>query len=264
MQYIFLSHDVDWRHQGPSKEHILERKERFDTEIINSLDKLNPYRNFSEYMEIEESLGIKSTFFFRTIYENGNYLDYEDDICNLIKSGWEIGLHLDPASVGTFEKIKDEKTKLEKLTKTKILGNRVHYLKYQPNLPKMLQELDFTYDSSIRNSKDIIDSKEMGFSKLDEIYEFPITLMDAYLFTYMKISEENLISTFQKTLDYSRTLGENNVLTMVWHDNVLKMKGGRKYKDIMEFLVSQDDVRILGGAEIVDTIQKLSLNSNPN
>ena len=104
----------------------------------------------------------------------------------------------------------------------------------------------------------------MGFSKIDGIYEFPITLMDAYMFTYMKISEDNLISTFKKTLDYSRHLGDNNILTMVWHDNVLKMKGGRKYKDIMDFLVSQDDVQILNGADLINTIQKSRLDSNPN
>ena len=29
MQYIFLSHDVDWRRQGPPIEHVLARKDRF-------------------------------------------------------------------------------------------------------------------------------------------------------------------------------------------------------------------------------------------
>jgi len=256
MQYIFLSHDVDWRQEGPSKEHILDRKDRFSKEVIDSLNEKNPYYNFPEYMEIEESLGVKSTFFFRTIYENGNYLDYENEISSLIKGGWEIGLHLDPTSVNDYEKIKDEKIKLEKLTKNKIIGNRVHYLKYGQNLPQMLHDLDFTYDSSIRNSKDKIDQKEMGFSKINGIYEFPITLMDAYLFTYMNISEDNLVSLFEKTLDYSRNLGTNNILTMIWHDNVLKMKGGRKYKDILEFLVSQDDVKILRGVDLVNTIRK--------
>lgn len=256
MQYIFLSHDVDWRRQGPSKEHILNRKNRFSKEVIDSLNEKNPYYNFPEYMEIEESMGIKSTFFFRTSYENGDYLDYENEISSLIKGGWEIGLHLDPTSVNDFEKIKDEKIKLEKLTKKKIFGNRVHYLKYEQNLPKMLHDLDFTYDSSIRNSKDKIDQKEMGFSKINGIYEFPITLMDAYLFTYMQIAEDSLVSIFKKTLDYSRNLGRNNILTIIWHDNVLKMKGGRKYKDILEFLVSQDDVKILRGMDVVDIIQK--------
>ena len=29
MQYDFLGHDVDWRKDGPSKQHLVDRKERF-------------------------------------------------------------------------------------------------------------------------------------------------------------------------------------------------------------------------------------------
>jgi hypothetical protein len=255
MQYIFLSHDVDWRREGPSKKHLLDRKDRFSNKIINSLNEKNPYYNFPEYMEIEESMDIKSTFFFRTMYENGNYLDYENEISDLIKGGWEIGLHLDPTSVNDFTKIKHEKINLEKLTKHKIIGNRVHFLKYDEDLSTKLKELEFTYDSSVRYSKDKIDKNEMGFIKKNGIYQFPITWMDAYLFTYMKITEDKLVSIFENTLNFSRNLGEDNVLTLLWHDNVLKMKGGRKYKEILEFLVSQDDVVILPGKDIVNILK---------
>ena len=96
MQYIFLSHDVDWRRQGPPVEHILERKNRFDSAIFANTKPKNLYRNIPEYMELEEKFGIRSTFFFRTLYENGNVDDYEDDILTLQDGGWEIGLHTDP------------------------------------------------------------------------------------------------------------------------------------------------------------------------
>ena len=152
--YVFLSHDVDWRRQGPSKEHVMARKERFDSIVIKNLDKQNPYYNIPEIMEIEEKFGIKSTFFFRTMYENGNFEDYEDDIKSLIGGGWEVGLHCDPSSVDDIEKLRTEKEKLEKLTKTKLHGNRAHYLKFTKKLPKMLKDLGFSYDSSVRNSKD--------------------------------------------------------------------------------------------------------------
>ena len=80
MQYIFLSHDVDWRRQGPSIEHIQARKDRFDPEIFSKTKPEELYRNIPEYIELEEKFGIRSTFFFRTLYENGNVDDYEDDI----------------------------------------------------------------------------------------------------------------------------------------------------------------------------------------
>ena len=251
MQYIFLSHDVDWRLQGPPIEHILERKDRFEQELFENTKPENLYRNIPEYMEIEEKFDVRSTFFFRTFYENGNVLDYEDDIKQLQKLDWEIGLHMDPSSINDLDKIRLEKEKLESISGKQIIGNRVHYLNYNSELPEKLEKLGFSYDSSLRHSKNIIDEKEMGYSRINGIIEFPVTLMDAYLFTHMKIQEDGIIPEFQKTLDLGRSLSENNVISVIWHDNVLKMKGGRMYKQILEFLTSQDDVEIKRGIDLV-------------
>ena len=255
MQYIFLSHDVDWRRQGPSMEHVLARKDRFDSEIFDKTKPEDLYRNIPEYMELEEKFGIRSTFFFRTMYENGNVEDYENDIQTLQKGNWEIGLHTDPQSVDNIEKIKLEKNKLESLTQKPIIGNRVHFLNYNLELPKKLSELGFLYDSSLRQTKDKIDEKEMGFSKIDGVIEFPVTLMDAYLFTYMDIKEEGIISEFKNTLEIGRNFSKENVISVLWHDNVLKMKGGRMYEKILEFLTSQEDVKILPGNELIKILE---------
>ena len=275
MQYIFLSHDVDWRRQGPPLEHVLERKDRFDSEIFEKTKPEELYRNIPKYMELEEKFGIRSTFFFRTLYEDGNVDDYEDDIQTLQKGNWEIGLHTDPQSVNDIEKIKQEKVKLESLTRKPIIGNRVHFLNYNTELLNKLEELNFSYDSSLRHSKDRIDEKEMRYFRNNPIsnnrghyatdpskwiVEFPVTLMDAYLFTHMKIKEDKIISEFEKTLDISRNLWDGEglyggVITVIWHDNVLKMIGGRMYQQILEFLTSQDDVQIVPGKELVDILK---------
>ena len=144
-------------------------------------------------MEIEEKFNVKSTFFFRTQYENGDYMDYSKDIKDLVNGGWEIGLHTDPSSVEDIKKIREEKNKIEKLTNSKIFGNRVHYLSNDTQLQKKLFELNFIYDSSNRKTKDSILSEDMGYDIIDNIIEFPVTLMDAYLFTHMGISEEKII-----------------------------------------------------------------------
>ena len=255
MQYIFLSHDVDWRRQGPPLEHVLKRKDRFDPEIFSKTKPEDLYRNIPEYMELEEKFGIRSTFFFRTLYEDGNVDDYEDDILTLQNGGWEIGLHTDPQSINDIEKIKQEKEKLESLTKKAIIGNRVHFLNYNSGLPSMLKELGFLYDSSLRYSKDKIDEKEMGYSKNDGLIEFPVTLMDAYLFTHMEIKEDGIIPEFEKTLEIGRDFSNQNVISVIWHDNVLKMKGGRVYGKILEFLTSQEDVKILPGKDLVKILK---------
>ena len=251
MQYIFLSHDVDWRKQGPSIEHIQARKDRFDTEVFDKIRPEELYRNIPEYMEIEEKFGVRSTFFFRTLYENGNVDDYKDDIQTLQNGNWEIGLHTDPKSIENIEKIKLEKEKLESLTKMPIIGNRVHFLNYNSELPLKLKELGFLYDSSLRHSKDKIDENEMGYSQINGLIEFPVTLMDAYLFTHMNINEDGIIPEFNKTLEIGRRYSEKNVISVIWHDNVLKMKGGRMYQKILEFLTSQDDVKIVCGRDLI-------------
>ncbi len=256
-QYIFLSHDVDWSFDGPTKEHILKRKDRFDAKLFSNTPFKKLYHNFSEYMEIEEKFNVRSTFFFRTQYENGDYRDYQKDIKELVNGGWEIGLHTDPSSVKDIKKIKKEKENLEKLSNSKIFGNRVHYLSNDPQLQKKLSELDFIYDSSNRNTKDTITSEDMGYREIDKIIEFPVTIMDAYLFSYMDISEEKIISIIKKTLNSSRQLDlDFNVMTILWHDNVLKMKGGRKYPKILEFLSTQDDVEMCKGVDLATIINR--------
>lgn len=255
MQYIFLSHDVDWRRQGPPVEHVLARKDRFDSKIFEKIKAEDLYRNIPEYINLEEKFDVRSTFFFRTFYENGNVNDYEDDIQTLLKGNWEIGLHTDPKSIDNIEKIKQEKEKLESLTKKTIIGNRVHFLNYNSELPIKLKKLGFLYDSSLRHSKDKINENEMGYSKINELIEFPVTMMDAYLFTHMGIKEEKIIPEFEKTLKVGRKLSEENVISVIWHDNVLKMKGGRMYEKILEFLTSQDDVKILPGKDLVKILK---------
>jgi peptidoglycan/xylan/chitin deacetylase (PgdA/CDA1 family) len=101
--YIFLSHDVDWRKQGPEKEHIFARKDRFESSVFERVDKENLYYNFVEIMDLEEKFGVRSTFFFRTYYENGNYLDYEEEITSLLNGKWEIGLHTDGNSIRNLD-----------------------------------------------------------------------------------------------------------------------------------------------------------------
>jgi len=242
---------VDWNFNGPPKDHILKIKNRFDEKLFQTTPINKLYHNFSEYMEIEEKYDTKSTFFFKTQYENGDYRDYYDDIKKLKKENWEIGLHIDPSSVDHIIKIKKEKENLEKVLGSKIYGNRVHYLSNDKKLLKKLYELDFIYDSSFKKTKDAITFEDMGYQQINKIIEFPVTLMDAYLFTYMKISEDKIINIVEKTLNSCRKLNlEFNVMTILWHDNVLKMKGGRMYSKILEFLSSQDDVKLFNGIDL--------------
>ena len=206
-------------------------------------------------MEIEERYGLRSTFFFRTMYENGIILDYENDIRSLINGGWEIGLHSDPSSIDAKDKLLKEKKELEELSNVVIVANRVHYLKFNKDLPTKLRELGFVYDSSMRTSKHLIGPEEFGYYRFDDLLEFPITVMDAYLFTYMNLTEDDILPTFRRAIQQGRRLNPDfNVITVIWHDNVLRMKGGRMYRQIIEYLTSQTDVKVFRGIDLANYI----------
>ena len=61
----------------------------------------------------------------------------------------------------------------------------------------------------------------------------------------------------EKTLNSCRQLDSDfNVMTILWHDNVLKMKGGRMYEKILEFLSNQEDVKMVSGIELANKVLK--------
>lgn len=259
--YIFLSHDVDWRKQGPPKEHIIARSYRFENLILNKVYSENLYYNFPEIMDLEERFDVRSTFFFRTHYENGNYLDYEEEIKSLINGNWEIGLHTDGHSIKDLDLIKKEKSDLEILTKKPIFGNRVHYLNFDDKLLSKLFQSGFTYDSTMKKYKDRISIDDMNYKRINGIIELPLTIMDTYLFTYLGVTEKNILNIFKETISYAMSTNSSEdikIITLLWHDNVLKMIGGRKYKDILEFLASENNIKIKRGIDIVKIIERFN------
>lgn len=88
----------------------MARRDRFDEITLRNIGVHNPYDNIQEYVTIER-LGLRSTFFFRTVYEDGEFTEYENDIRILLEGGWEIGLHCDPSSVASFNRLYTEKMK---------------------------------------------------------------------------------------------------------------------------------------------------------
>ena len=64
-----------------------------------------------------------------------------------------------------------------------------------------------------------------------------------------------LFQNSKKTLELGRDFSDQNVISVIWHDNILKMKGGRVYGEILEFLTSQEDVKILPGKELVKILK---------
>jgi peptidoglycan/xylan/chitin deacetylase (PgdA/CDA1 family) len=253
---LVLTHDVDWPFKGPGKTHVLARQDRFAPEIIEKVknEDFNPYFGVAKIREDEEKIGVRSTFFFRPIYDDGSEVDeYTQTIRDLNEHGWEVGLHANNTS--TQEDVKKEKSLIEKALGKPICGCRVHYLKLYENSYFNLASAGIKYDSSLSFDKQNVDPKNTGYLSRNGITIFPITFMDAYLFTYMGLTEETVVPFIVKTTETLYASGVQ-LITLLWHDNSVMMKGGRAYPQLIEQLAAKGYITFLTGSEAFNQVQE--------
>ena len=265
--FVLLSHDVEWGKGGAPLSHILARKERFDSLTLRNLERKNPYQNIPEVLEIEKKLGLRSTFFFRTYVKGSQHppppydvSEYKQDIRHMVSNGWEVALHSDMTSHDNLESLEREKTSLETVAATKILGNRVHYTigsRLDTPLFQNLSRLSFKYDSSVKYKREKISKEDFGYFTKEGITVFPITIMDALIFYYNVKTEIEILKTIKHAIGMCRRFSrKNRVVTIDWHDCSLKMKFGRKYPEVLEYLASQKYICIKRGIDLANMIEK--------
>jgi peptidoglycan/xylan/chitin deacetylase (PgdA/CDA1 family) len=262
--FILLSHDVDWGKHGAPKDHILARKDRFDAGTLANLDRKNPYQNIAELLEIEEKLDVRSTFFFRTQVGDStsppptyDVTEYAPEMRSMLAGGWEIGLHLDPASYREMSRIEQEKKALERVAGTPVLGNRVHWTLNDDRLYPTLRKLNFLYDSSLKHCRERIVEEDFGYSRSNGVIVFPITFMDALVFAYLAKTEADVLKVVKQTMRMGQNLHQANpIVTLLWHDCALKMRFGRKYRQVLEFLISLKNVSVKRGIDLAKMIAK--------
>ena len=256
MRALIVTHDVDWPRHGPGVAHVLARKNRFDEDIIGKVvnEGFNPYYGVPTITEIEERFGIRSTFFFRPEYDDGsNVQQYADTIKALVKNGWEVGLHAN--STSTVEEVVAEKEALERTMGKPVFGSRVHYMKVTASTFANLAKAQIKYDSSLTFEKEKIDPRNSGYLLKNGVVVFPVTFMDAYLFTYMGLTEKTIIKFLLKTMEKLFASGVQ-LMTLLWHDNSIMMKGGRVYSDLIETLASNLNVTFLKGIDAFELVQR--------
>jgi hypothetical protein len=113
----------------------------------------------------------------------------------------------------------------------------------------------------MKKYKDRISIDDMNYKRINGIIELPLTIMDTYLFTYLGVTEKTILNIFKEAISYAMSTNNSEdikIITLLWHDNVLKMIGGRKYKDILEFLASENNIKIKRGIDIVKIIEKFN------
>lgn len=164
---------------------------------------------------------------------------------------------MDPVSHTNVKLIRKEKKDLEMVAGVPIFGNRVHYTMNNDILHKNLQQLGFKYDSSAKFNREKIVAQDFGYFKKEKLIIFPITIMDALAFNYLVKKEDEVVNLVKTAIKMCQKLPRRErVMTILWHQCVLKMKKGRRYRGVLEFLTSQKNVEVKRGIDLVELIER--------
>lgn len=200
----------------------------------------NPYWTFNRLMEIEENLGVRSTFYFlqedsevklskpETWRHHGRRYRFDDvevtkTINKLNSGGWEIGLHGSFHSYNNPKKLQMEKDELERVLGAEVCGIRQHNLNLKiPETWRHHEEIGLEYDTTL-GFNDYVGFRygtSFPFHPLDSstkktlsILEIPLVIEDIALFRY-----DNPWKECVDIINSIESLG--GVLTLLWHHSV--------------------------------------------
>ena len=207
-----------------------------------------------KWLEFEEKLGIKSTFFFfpeadeEEIISHDCSYKYEDKvdfygrkiplyevIKEIRKLGWEIGIHGSILSAKDPDIMRKQKKRTEEILGFSIKSIRHHYLSFEPEFtPYIQREAGFEYDSTFGFNMSVgfragtsypftwrkEDNKKGVRKKTTGTVEVPPIIQDTVLFfprISMGLNKKNAMSICKFIADKVKEVG--GVLTIVWHVN---------------------------------------------
>ncbi len=193
---------------------------------------------FDTYAEIEKNL--KSTFFFIPFKNTrGDHIfgnesrkratKYDiSDVSEIAKKlgdkGFEIGVHGIDAWHDS-EKAHHERSRIVEYFKGKEIGVRIHWLLFNGNSSRVLEDAGFSYDSTLGFNEAVGYRagtlqvfKPFGAKKL---LELPLHIQDTALFfpKRMDLSDVEALGLCQRMIHHAKSY--NGVLTILWHDRSL-------------------------------------------
>jgi len=261
MLKVALTHDIDRTHK--SYQYItrpLIRMKKGDFSgfwyQLKSLKYRKPYWTFKDFMEIEESYGIRSTVFFlnESIRFNplkpgtfnlamGRYNIEDPEIVEMIQlldsNGWEIGVH------GSYNSYKDkdllikEKQTLERIISHPVIGIRQHYLNLDDSTWGIQKEAGFKYDSSWGHTEAIgfKEGKEAPFYPFNDAFVvFPLLVMDTCF-----MGTKDKWNAFESIMD--QCIDKNAILIINFHQHVYNQYDFPGFKEAYIEMIERSKAR---------------------
>jgi hypothetical protein len=252
---VCLTHDVD-NIERPT-EHILKVKDRFSAADFDKAKKglLSLYDNIALIGEKEGAEGFRSSFYLMS----ANYpLEKVRAAARALHAGgWEIGLHGD---FGTHDSQAEMDKAVGRLTRgigVRPRGLREHYLKFDfAKSWRIMEDAGFDYDTTPGNTDRL--GFKLGlatpFHPPDEgwrpmrLLELPLSLMDTTLWGYLKRSEEEGLRDVEESMGAVERV--EGLFNLLWHQESVRMKGGRLYWKILKALGRRKGVFVGSGADV--------------
>lgn len=235
---LCLSHDVDRIYK--TYQYLWNAVQKRDLrELAGVISAKNPYWTFGRTIDIESTLGVRSSFnildeiklsdrpksewFTKDGWKlfAGRY-DIEDPevaatLRVLEEFGWEIGLHGSYTSSENPDRFADEKEHIESVAGTELIGNRQHYWNLSPpDTWRHLRDAGIRYDTSLGSSTEI--AFQHGHELIrpfdDEFVVFPWSLMDGAAMASGDTPSEiiaNCLDVFAEAKDH------RSAVVLDWH-----------------------------------------------
>lgn len=226
-----MSHDIDrlykWRNikalggevkRSLAGQSIWKTSQVFSSYISTKLGKISdPFDNLNLLSDIYQEQGWETVMYFGANVNQTNQYDHFDydvleektqlKLRNLRSKGVTIGLHPSYDSYCSYEKLVEEKDRLEQAIGEEIIHSRQHYLRFKnPDTFRILDEAGIMYDSSLgyydkmgfRCGTSIpFETYDLENNQKLKLQEIPLLCMDTHN-QQMDQDIENTIKTVEK------------------------------------------------------------------
>jgi hypothetical protein len=193
---------------------------------------------FDRFKEIEKGLG--STFFFIPFKNRPGHrgsqsapqrraakydlFQMKEQVLDLVKNDCEVGLH----GIDAWEDPKKalvERGRISEITQQPEIGIRMHWLYFDENSPKVLEEAGFSYDSTF-GYNDAVGfrggtAQVHRLALAENLLELPLSMQDTALFypDRMDLTEAQAMDACRRLMQQIARFG--GVLTINWHTRSL-------------------------------------------
>jgi peptidoglycan/xylan/chitin deacetylase (PgdA/CDA1 family) len=217
-----------------------------------------PYWCFGRIMEMEERLGVRSSWYFldETIRPDwlrpsswklsfGRYRVDDPRVASAIREldagGWEVGLHGSYLSYRDAALLAREKGILEEVLGHPVVGIRQHYLNLDvPRTWQLQRQVGLRYDASLGLRRGIGFPEGRRHPFLDEasgMWVIPLAIMEAYLFALAGGDPERAWRLALPVIDEAQAHGAT--LVLLWHPHLYNEDDFPGYSPLYERLIRE-------------------------